>query len=117
MIITSMENLEQQLEKALSFAQYQSTLNQQRRLLREQFESDTILAYNGGLFKITQEWIGGFIEDTEWCLDINGNPVQIENPSELLSIAKETYKSAISKYGAEYQELRRQRSVRSLVDL
>ncbi len=112
-----MENLEQQLEKALSFAQYQSTLNQQRKLLKEQFESDTILAYSGGLFKITQEWIGGFDVESEWVLDMNGNPVKIDNSQELLSMARETYKSALMTYGEEYQKLRRQRSVKSLVDL
>ncbi len=112
-----MENLEQQLEKALSFAQYQSTLNQQRKLLKEQFESDTILAYSGGLFKITQEWIGGFDLESEWVLDMNGNPVKIDNPRELLTMARETYKSALTIYGEEYQKLRRQRSVKSLVEL
>lgn len=112
-----MENLEQQLEQALSFAQYQSTLNQQRRLLREQFEADTIIAYNGGLFKVTQEWLGGFDVRSTWILDMNGNPTRIETPEELRSIAREAYTSALAKYGEEYQKLRRQRSVRSLTDL
>lgn len=111
---TSTEN---QLEQALSFAHYQTTLNQQRRLLKEQFESDTILPFNGGLFKITQEWLGGLTTDTEWVLDINGNPVSVENPIELLDAATELYKTAIKHYGEEYQKLRRQRSVRSLTDV
>jgi hypothetical protein len=106
-----------QLEKALSFAQYQSTLNQQRRLLKEQFESDTIIAYSGGLFKITQEWLGGFDPEAVWVLDMNGNPVGVENAAELLAMAKSAYAQALVKYGEEYQKLRRQRSVRSLTDL
>lgn len=105
------------LEQALSFAQYQTTLNQQRRLLKEQFESDTILPYNGGLFKITQEWLGGLDLESNWFLDMNNNPVHVTDPAELQALAKETYRSAIDRYGNEYQVLRRQRSVRSLVGL
>ena len=108
---------ETQLEQALSFAQYQSTLNQQRRLLKEKFESDTILPFNGGLFRITQEWLGGFDKESHWVLDINNTPIKIDNPEELFAMAKETYANAINTYGEEYQKLRRQRSVRSLTDL
>tara|TARA_B110000503_G_C7058415_1_gene375537 strand:- start:372 stop:713 length:342 start_codon:yes stop_codon:yes gene_type:complete len=108
---------EQQLEQALSFAQYQSTLNQQRRLLREQFESDTTLAYNGGLFKVTQEWIGSIDLEAKWVLDMNGNPINIDDAADLKSMATTAYREALTKYGEEYQKLRRQRSVRSLTDL
>jgi hypothetical protein len=112
-----MENIDQHLEEALSFAQYQTTLNQQRRLLKEQFESDTVVAYNGGLFKITQEWLGGFDLTGRWFLDRNDIPIEITNPKELLDIAKDTYFTAIEKYGEEYQMLRKQRSVRSLTSI
>ncbi len=112
-----MENLDQQLEEALSFAQYQSTLNQQRRLLKEQFETDTVVAYNGGLFKVTQEWLGGFNINCNWCLDSRDTPIKIDNPQELFDQALAAYTKAITKYGEEYQKLRTQRSVRSLTDL
>jgi hypothetical protein len=112
-----MENLDQQLEEALSFAQYQSTLNQQRRLLKEQFETDTVVAYNGGLFKITQEWLGGFDSTSSWFLDANGTPILVTNPTELYDNARSAYNKAIVQYGEAYQKLRTQRSVRSLTDL
>lgn len=110
-------SIDTQIEQALSFARYQTSLNQQRKLLKEQFESATILPYNGGLFKITQEWLGGFDKESNWVLDINSNPIHVENPTELYESAKETYRNAIATYGEEYQKLRRQRSVRSLVEL
>lgn len=112
-----MENTQEQLEAALSFANYQSTLNQQRKLLREKFESDCILAYNGGLFNITQEWLASFDVNFEWVLDINGNPIKITDPQTLLDVAKETYHSAVTSYGEEYQKLRAQRSVKLLAGL
>lgn len=112
-----METLDQQLEAALSFAQYQTTLNQQRRLLKEQFETDTVVAYNGGLFKVTQEWLAGIDKESNWILDMNRNPVMIADPNELYELARSAYQSALAKYGDAYQQLRRQRSVKTLTDL
>jgi hypothetical protein len=112
-----METLDQQLEAALSFAQYQTTLNQQRRLLKEQFETDTIVAHNGGLFKVTQEWLASIDKESNWILDMNRNPVMVADPNELYELARTAYQTALAKYGDAYQQLRRQRSVKSLTDL
>lgn len=112
-----MEPIDQQLEAALSFAQYQTTLNQQRRLLKEQFETDTIVAHNGGLFKVTQEWLASIDKTSNWILDMNRNPVMIADPNELYELAHTAYQSALSKYGDAYQQLRRQRNVKTLTDL
>jgi hypothetical protein len=58
------------LDDALSFANYQATLNQQRRLLKEKFDSDCIIVYNGGLFQVTQSWLSSFDTNAKWILDI-----------------------------------------------
>lgn len=112
-----MENIDQHLESALSFAQYQTTINQQRRLLKEKFESDILIASNGGLFKITQEWLGSFDANSNWFIDINGNPTHIENPAIFLAEAQSIYQQALARYGEEFTKLRTQRSVKSLTDL
>lgn len=113
-----METLnKEQLEQALSFAQYQSTLTEQRLLLKQRFEDACVIPYNGGLFKVTQEWIGSFDLEAEWALDINGQPIRIDNPREFLVSARETYRQALSEYGEAFQQLRKQRSVRALTEL
>jgi hypothetical protein len=112
-----MENLDQHLEQALSFAQYQTTLNQQKRLLKEKFESDTLFAYNGGLFRITPEFLNGYDTASAWVLDVNRQPIKIDNHQEFLDNARVTYRTAIATYGEEFQQLRRQRSVGALTDL
>ncbi len=111
------QNIENQIETALGFAQYQSTLSQQKRYLKELFDTDTTIAYNGGLFKVTVEWLGGFDTTQHWHLDVNGTPIKVDDPQELYTTAKNAYSLAIEKYGEEYQKLRKQRSVRSLTDL
>ena len=105
------------LEQALEFAQYQTTFNQQRQLLKQEFDNNCVLAHNGGLFKITQEWLGGFDLQSNWALDSNGLPIFIKEPEELLALAQKTYRDALNKYGQSYQELKNKRSVKSLVDL
>ena len=63
-----MENLEQ----ALSFANYQLTLTQQRRLLTQKFQEATVFAYNGGLFKLSLEFIGAVkLFQPKYILDSN----------------------------------------------
>ena len=104
------------LEQALEFAQYQTTFNQQRQLLKDEFDNNCILAYNGGFFHITQEWLGGFDSTANWILDSNSTPVFLSEPGELFELAKKTYREALIKYGIAYQELKTKRTVRSLVE-
>ena len=48
---------------------------------------------------------------------MNGNPVMVADPNELYELARTAYQTALAKYGDAYQQLRRQRSVKSLTDL
>ena len=105
------------IEAALTWAQYQSTLNQQRQVLRERFESDCVVAYNGGLFKITQSWLGGFDFDAAWALDANGLPIKVLDSKGFYQMARDAYTRALAAYGEAYEQLRRQRKVRGLTEL
>ena len=49
--------MDQRLEKALDFSNYMVTLNNQKRVLTEQFKQDIIHYYCGGQFTVTQELI------------------------------------------------------------
>jgi hypothetical protein len=109
-----MENLEQ----ALSFANYQLTLTNHRRLLTQKFQEATVIAYNGGLFKITPELIAGVTQlQSKWLLDMNGTPIKIENSGDLIDEAVTAYNKAINDYGDQFSALRLKRNVKSLVEL
>jgi hypothetical protein len=109
-----MENLEQ----ALSFAAYQGTLTKERKLLTQRFQEDTAMAYNGGLFKITPEFIGGIRAlRSEWLLDMNGNPIKVDDLDSFITDAQIIYETALNKYGVEFNALRAKRNVKSLVNL
>jgi hypothetical protein len=108
-----------ELEQALAFAEYQTTLNNQRTLIRQRFQDDQLLAYNGGLFKITLEFIGGLqtLGESVWAIDVNGNPIQVKDPEEFLSKAQDTWARATAAYGEAYEQLKKQRSVKALTNL
>lgn len=105
------------LETALDFANFQEVFSTQRKLLKQKFDNDCIVAYNGGLFKITQEWLGGFDTSRRWALDINGTPIEILDPPLFFSTAKAALETALNEYGQAYSLLRQKRSVRSLTGL
>jgi hypothetical protein len=108
------------LASALAFANYQSTLTQQKNILRQKFQDDCILAQNGGLFLVTPEFIAGLQAiqtTTRYVLDMNSNPILIEDISQFMQDALHCYEVAIAAYGIEYSKIKTQRSVKALVGL
>jgi hypothetical protein len=109
-----MENLEQ----ALSFANYQTTLTQQRKLLTQKFQEATVYAYNGGLFKLSLEFIGSVkLFQPKYILDSNGTPTKIEDYDTFIIEIEDVYRTAVESYGKEFNALRQKRNVKSLVEL
>jgi hypothetical protein len=108
------------LDKALAFANYQVTLTEQKKLLKQKFDDACIVASNGGLFQITLTFLSGIktiSEEAQWVQDANGNPIWIANISEFVTVCYNTYHNALSVYGQSYEQLKKQRSVKSLVGL
>ncbi len=106
------------LEQALSFANYQYTLTKERKLLAQKFQENIVLAHNGGLFKVTPEFVAGLkAVRSEWALDINNNPVKIEDLDAFILEAQLVWEKAITEYGNEFTALRSKRNVKSLVNL
>jgi hypothetical protein len=106
------------LEQALEFANYQSTLNQQRQLLKQRFQDACVLAYNGGLFQLDLAFVSALKTSTfDYILDMNSNPVKILDWEDFTNQATQTYRQATTEYGQAFQELKTKRSVKSLVGL
>jgi hypothetical protein len=99
---------------------YQRTLSQQRKILWEKFQNNCVLAFGGGLFLITSDFLASIriIEQpAEWILDMNQNPIWIPQVDYFYKKAHTTYYTALADYGNSYTQLKSQRSVKSLVDL
>ena len=110
----------QNLDEALAFSSYQATLSRQKKIIRQTFQDQCLLGYNGGLFFITPEFIVGLdilgIEP-RYIVDSNQNPIWVENLADLKVKSVNCYKLAVENYGTEYSKLKTQRSVKALVGL
>jgi hypothetical protein len=106
------------LEQALEFANYQLTLSQQKRIIKQRFEDQCVVAFAGGLFKVTPEFIAGtaFLTDT-WVIDSNNNPINVGPIKSFIDLCIKTYNDALIDYGLAYEQIKKQRSVSSLVGL
>jgi hypothetical protein len=112
------------LQKALDFSNYQQTVNLQRKNLKEQVSSKLIYAHNGGIFKIDRELLVFVqtlinLERTSGIvlLDINETPILIEDLVYFKNEIFDRYFSSTLDYYEKYQEIKKKRSVEKLIDL
>jgi hypothetical protein len=112
------------LEKALEFANYRSTLAGQTKSLKEKIDGKLTYGFNGGLFKIDQTLIS-FVQtvvdlqrtENVPILDSNMNPVIIEDLIVFRDEILDRYFSALLDYHEEYKKIKSSRTVEKLVDL
>lgn len=116
--------MDERLKKALSFSNYQNTLSNQRRVLKEKLNSSLIYGFNGGIFKVDQQLINfvGYLISIDRknnipILDSNQNPIMIEDLENFLNQITDIYFSVVLEYYTDYEKIKKSRSVEQLVDL
>jgi hypothetical protein len=113
--------MDERLEKALDFSNYMVTLNNQKRLLAEQFDQDIIYYTRGGQFTVTQELISfchtlfASEQTVAVLIDDNNIPIEIESLEHFLSEINSIYFEASNKYLNEYSKLKKNRSVEGII--
>ena len=109
------------LSKALEYANYRVTLNNQHEALKAKAQSLLSYSVNGGTFTIDRELITfckTLITDKvkeAVLLDIYNNPIKVDTKSFYAEI-KSRYCEATNEYYAEYEKLRQARSVHKVID-
>ena len=99
---------------------YRSILTQQTNVLKQKFEDQCVIAWSGGLFLVTPEFLTGLriIEQpAEWVLDMNQTPIWIPQVEFFYKQAYNVYYTALSDYGTAFNQLKSQRSVETILDL
>ena len=113
--------MDERLEKALEFSNYMVTLNNQKRLLAEEYQQNLIYFYNGSQFTITRELITFANVMTEAdqdeivITDDNDIPCIIDDLSTFYGEIVSKYASASNQYHTSYLQLKTNRSVEKLV--
>lgn len=115
--------MDERLEKALDFSNFMVTLNNQRRIIREQYLENCVHYLNGGKFSVTRELINfchmlvSTDQEHAVLIDDNDTPIKVENIEDFLSDILDIYFTSSNEYLDKYDEIKKNRSVEGLVNL
>tara|TARA_B110000503_G_scaffold45179_2_gene73749 strand:+ start:1020 stop:1370 length:351 start_codon:yes stop_codon:yes gene_type:complete len=115
--------MQEQLKRALEFANYKQTFSIQRKTLKEKAEARLTYGFNGGLFHIDQTLLT-FVEmlcnkgrtSGVVLLDVNDNPILIEDVEVFKDEVFSRYFEATNEYFEHYQKLKKSRSVEKMLE-
>ena len=115
--------MDDRLQKALEFSNYMVTLNNQKRLIHEQFLENSVHYLNGGKFSVTRELINfcqTLVNNNQVStilIDDNNSPIEIENLKDFLDEILDIYFTNVNSYYNKFNEIKNKRSIQDLVDL
>lgn len=115
--------MDERLEKALEFSNYMVTLNNQRRIIHEQFLENCVHYLNGGKFSVNRELITfcqllvNTDQQSSVLIDDNQTPIEVEDLQKFLEDVLDIYFTTSYEYLDKYNELKKNRTVNGLVDL
>jgi|TARA_B100000035_G_scaffold87406_1_gene73414 hypothetical protein len=116
-------SMDERLEKALDISNYMVTLNNQTRLLKEQYSENLVYYFNGGQFSITQQLVSfcqsllSLKQQSTILIDDNNIPIEVEDLESFTNSIISTYFEASNRYLTEYNKLKKNRSIESIMDL
>jgi hypothetical protein len=116
--------MQETFKNALEFANYRQTLEVSRKRLKEKMDAKLTYGHNGGIFKIDRSLLN-FVEmliykdrsENVVLLDINNNPVLVENLVDFREEVFDRYFEVTNEYHEQYQQLKKSRSVEKLIEV
>jgi hypothetical protein len=115
--------MDKRLEKALDFSNYMITLENQKRILKEQYQNNIIFYFGGGQFTATQQLLSFchslvlLEQPSAVLIDDNDIPIEIENLDEFTDNVIGVYWKAANTYLIEYNKLRSNRTIEGIIGL
>lgn len=116
--------MDDRLEKALKLSNYMITFNNQRKIIKEKYFENLIYFEDGCQFTISEELIlfVKLLIDTGNDVDViliddHDIPAKISNLLVFYENILSNYFTATNEYYTEYNNLKKKRSIESLVDL
>lgn len=113
--------MDEKLSKALEFANYTRTFEDQKRLLKEKYFDSLIYYQNGGQFTVDKTLITFVsvllkkLTDTI-LIDDNDNPIKIENLEKFYNDIIDLYFQSSNSYYINLHNLKSKRSIEKLVE-
>lgn len=113
--------MDERLQKALDFANFRVSLQNQRENLKLKLKEHLTYSVNGGTFSIDSNlisFVSVLLQKTEEAvlLDQNEIPIFIENLEEFYNEILSRYINATNEYHDEYEKLKKSRTVGKVVN-
>lgn len=115
--------MDERLEKALEFSNYMTTLNNQKRIIREQFLEDCVHYINGGKFAVNRELITfcqtlvNNQQPTAVLIDDNETPIEVTDLKKFLDDILDIYFTTTNQYLDKYNEIKTNRTIEGLINI
>lgn len=112
--------MDDNLKAALDFSNYMIVLDNQKRILKEQYQDNLVYYFNGGRFTATQQLVSFCqsliaLQQTGTILvDDNDIPVEVDNLEKFAFELNSKYFEATNKYLTEYNKLKVNRTVEGI---
>ena len=111
------------LEKAYDFINFRTTIVNQKHLLLAQVEERLTCYLNGGVFRAEPGFIAfiGDIIDAGYesapILDVNNNPILIEDLVEFKNTLLSSYTEVVYDYWQDWENIRVERDLKKIADV
>lgn len=115
--------MDDRLKNALDFSNYMVTLNNQKRIAKEQFLESCVHYLNGGRFSINRELITfcstliSSNQESAVLIDDNDMPIEVQDLQTFLDDILDIYFKASYQYLDKYNEIKKNRKIEGLVNL
>jgi len=113
--------MDERLQKALEFSNYNLTITNEKRNIKNRVNQLQIVHHSGGVFLAQPETIA-FVKaliDLEYkesiIIDTKENPIRISDLKELLEKLVNAYTSATQEFEVEYNKIRKSSSIKSIM--
>ena len=113
--------MDDRLIKALAHANYKQVLVQQQKNLKLKFINDSLHAHNGGIFTVTpalMAMVDLLLRQNQTdtiLLDDKNVPIKIKSLLDFFDEILSLYAEATNEYHAEYEKLRKARTVEAAI--
>jgi len=113
--------MDEKLSKALQFANYTRTFEDQRRLLKEKYFDSLVFYHAGGQFTIDKTLLS-FVDlilkkqTSAVLIDDNDNPIQVDDLQSFYDDILSLYFESSNNFFTKITNLKTKRSVEKLVD-
>ena len=104
--MTELEKLSAEIRRATDY-------QVNKTILREKIQTDLHVAYNGGLFKVTQEllaFVATYRADTLYIEDTYHNPIEVDR-DEFRIICEQHYQQVMNTWHQQHAEIKQLRKI------